>query len=106
MKRSDSALPLDLHVIDVLLPDLVGHDRRASSFIVYLYLWRQSGGDGRHSRRISLQTIAADTGLGKRTVQLALTHLQRRRLIEREPDGVTGVPAHRVLRPWRREETA
>lgn len=102
MKRSDPTLPLDPYVVDVLLPDLVGHDRRPSAFIVYLYLWRQSEGDARRTRRVSLQTIAADTGLGKRTVQLALAHLQSRRLVVREPDGKTGVPAHRVMSPWRK----
>ena len=35
-----STLSLDQYVVDVLMPDLVGHDRSQSAFIVYLYLWR------------------------------------------------------------------
>ena len=29
---------LDAYIIDTLMPDLVGHDRQPSAFIVYLYL--------------------------------------------------------------------
>jgi hypothetical protein len=29
---------LDAYVVEVLLPDLVGHDRRAASFILYIWL--------------------------------------------------------------------
>jgi hypothetical protein len=39
-------LPLDRYVVDVLMPDLVGHDRSASGFLVYLYLWRQATAAG------------------------------------------------------------
>ena len=33
-------LPLDPYITDVLMRDLVGHDRTPSAFIVYLWLWR------------------------------------------------------------------
>jgi hypothetical protein len=29
----------DFYVLDGLMPDLVGHDKQPSAFIVYLYLW-------------------------------------------------------------------
>jgi len=99
--KPDTLTQFDSYIVDVLLPDLVGHDRRPSAFIVYLYLWCRNRGNTRRAQRISLQTMAAETGLSKRTVQLALEHLLRRRLITRESDGRTDVPAHRVLSPWR-----
>jgi hypothetical protein len=39
-----TTVEVDAYVIDTLLPDLVGHDRRPSAFLVYLHLWRLSGG--------------------------------------------------------------
>ena len=35
-------LTLDEYVVDVLMPDLVGHDRRPSAFIVFLFLLRHA----------------------------------------------------------------
>ena len=72
-------LPLDRYIVDVLLPDLVGHDRSASTFLVYLYLWRHSVGRGRPSVEASHQTIASEIGLSKSTVQCAIRRLKRRR---------------------------
>ena len=65
-------IELDPYVIDVLLPDLAGHDRHPSAFLLYLYLWRQTDG-GRHvSDELSLGKMAESTGLSKRAVQMAL----------------------------------
>ena len=36
---------LDAYVIDSLMPDLVGHDRRPSTMLVFLYLWRRTKQD-------------------------------------------------------------
>ena len=67
------SLTIDSYVIDVLLPDLVGHDRRPAAFLVYLYLLRHARTkNGRREVRASLQTIASSTGLSKSTVQNAL----------------------------------
>jgi hypothetical protein len=97
------SLSADPYLFDSLLPDLVGHDRRASAYLVYLYLWRHSHADGRAHVEASLQTIASDTGLGKRTVQASILHLQRRRLIVAERKSPTSIPRYHVLRPWRRD---
>jgi hypothetical protein len=35
-----SKLMPDEYVVDVLMPDLVGHDRRPAAFIVFLFLLR------------------------------------------------------------------
>jgi hypothetical protein len=88
--------PLDAYVVDVLMPDLVGHDHRPAAFIVYLYLLRQAARSRRDRVSVSLQTIATRTGLSKSTVQAALRHLLRRRLI----DPAVTAPVRQILRPW------
>ena len=95
-------LTLEAYLIDCLLPDLVGHDRRLASYIIYLYLYRQASQQTTWSIRMSHQSIAAATGLSRSAVQSALTHLQSRQLIESSRAHATAVPLHRVLRPWLR----
>lgn len=95
-------ITFDPYVLDCLLPDLVGHDRRLSSFIIYLYLYRQASQHANWSVRLSHQTIAMATGLSRSAVQAALTHLQSRQLIATTRANPTAVPVHRVLRPWLR----
>ena len=96
-------IALDAYVIDTLLADLVGHDRRIAAFAVYLYLWRHTWGAGERELSASHQTIASDTGLSKSAVQVALRHLRRRKLVETQQEFATATPRHRVLRPWRRK---
>ncbi len=93
---------IDAYLVDCLLPDLVGHDRRLSSFIVYLYLYRHASQDTNWSFRISHQSIATATGLSQSAAQAALAHLQARELIVTSRSHPTAVPLHRVLRPWLR----
>ena len=93
-------LPLDRYIVDVLLPDLVGHDRSASTFLVYLYLWRHSVGRGRPSIEVSHQTIASEIGLSKSTVQCAIRRLKRRRLLSAKRRHATATPSYQPLRPW------
>ena len=94
---------LDAYVVDVLMPDLVGHDRRPATFIVYLYLLRTAGKARRETIEVSLQSIAASTGLSKSAVQIALRHLRRRKLIDPALEATVTSPKRRILRPWRRE---
>jgi hypothetical protein len=96
------AVMLDAYVVDVLMHDLVGHDRSASSFIVYLLLWRQSVGAGEPAVQLSLRAIAEGTGLSKRGVQDALSVLSRRQLVSIARESITDVPVYTVKRPWRR----
>ena len=93
---------LDPYLLDCLLPDLVGHDRRPASFIIYLYLYRQASREANWSVRMSHQAIATVTGLSRSAVQSALAHLQKRQLIASSRAHPTAVPRHRVLRPWLR----
>jgi hypothetical protein len=90
----------DAYVIDVLMPDLVGHDRRPASFIVYLLLLRLAARRRRDEVAVSLQTIATKTGLSKSTVQSALRHLRRRRLLDPAITASPTAPVRRVIRPW------
>jgi len=91
---------LDPYVVDVLMPDIVGHDRRPASFIVYLFLLRMAGRSRRDAVSVSLQTIAAKTGLSKSSVQNAIRHLRRRRLLDPTVEATVTAPVRRVMRPW------
>jgi Helix-turn-helix domain len=95
-------LPVDPYIVDTLMPDLVGHDRQPSAFLVYLYLWRQTDGAGAAHTQVALVDIAESTGLSKRSVQDALGHLAKRKLITVSRASITAVPVYSVLRPWRR----
>jgi hypothetical protein len=95
-------ITLDTYLLDCLVPDLVGHDRRPASFIIYVYLYRQASQQANWSVRMSHQTIASATGLSRSAVQGALAHLQNRQLIATSRAHPTAVPLHRVLRPWLR----
>jgi CRP-like cAMP-binding protein len=95
-------IPVDEYILDSLMPDLVGHDRQPSAFLVYVTLWRQTHGNGQATTQVALQDIAESTGLSKRSVQDALGRLARRRLISISRASITAVPVYTVLRPWRR----
>jgi DNA-binding GntR family transcriptional regulator len=95
-------MPLDAYVIDALLPDLVGHDRSPSAYLVYLVLWRETIGKDARTAALSLRTLAERTGLSKRSVQYALRVLERRQLIAVEQAAPTSVPLYTPNRPWRR----
>jgi DNA-binding GntR family transcriptional regulator len=97
-----TTLALDAYILDTLMRDLVGHDRRPSAFLVYLYLWRATHGRGVAEARVALLGIAQEVGLSKRTVQDALGWLSKRKLITVERESLTVVPVYAVLRPWRR----
>jgi hypothetical protein len=92
----------DPYLVDTLMPDLVGHDRQPSAFLVYLYLWRQTHAGGEETVQVALLDIADATGLSKRTVQDALGWLAKRKLLAVERASITAVPVYTVLRPWRR----
>ena len=90
---------LDRYVIETLMPDLVGHDRRASTFLVYLAIVGAAG-DGKVA--LSHADLAERTGLSRRGVQDAVAHLGRRKLVEVTRRGATETSEYRPLTPWRR----
>ena len=97
-----STLTLDAYILDSLMPDLAGHDRQPSAFLVYLFLWRLTHGAGAASVQVALRDIAENTGLSKRAVQSALSWLAKRKLIAVARASITAVPVYTVMRPWRR----
>jgi len=98
--------PVDAYVVEVLMRDLVRHDRNPSAFVVYLWLWRQTHGRGRSRAGASLQAIATETGLSKSSVQTALRRLRARELIVSEREGPTTPAFFEVRTPWRPAETS
>ncbi len=94
-------IALDAYVVNVLMRDLVGHDKAPSAFLVYLYLWAQTRGRNNDSVALSHQGIAEATGLSKSAVQGAIRILARRQLIQAEKSTVTSTPEYNVECPWR-----
>ncbi len=96
-------LELDPYLTDVLMRDLAGHDRSPAAFLVYLWLWRHSQGEGRQTMAASLQMIADGTGLSKSAVQRAVAHLKRRALLTARYETPTAAPLYGVAAPWHRD---
>ena len=94
---SEKRYTLDAYVVDALMRDLVGHDHRASAFLVYLTLTTDEG-----APRLSHAQLAERTGLSKRSVQDAVQHLIDRKLLGVTRRGATDVPRYEPLTPWRR----
>jgi DNA-binding GntR family transcriptional regulator len=92
----------DPYLFDTLMPDLVGHDRQPSAFIVYLYLAHRVTRARTRGVSVSLAAMAVDTGLSKTAVQRGLRRLVRRRLLRVDKRSRTAVPTYTVLRPWGR----
>ena len=91
---------LDPYVLDVLMPDLVGHEHAPSAFLIYVYLWhRIEAAEGR-AVQLSYATMGLDTGLSRITAQRAIALLLRRQLISATTVSRTSVPSYLVLRPW------
>jgi hypothetical protein len=91
---------LDDYVVDVLLRDLVGHDRKPVSFLVYLWLAAEQ------ARRnapveVSYQELAESIGVSKSSAQAAARWLTKRKLLAVSKRTVTATPTYTVLSPWR-----
>jgi hypothetical protein len=99
-------MELDPYVVETLLPDLVGHDRRPGAFIVYLVLWTRASRSRTRTTRLSLRVLSEATGLSRRGVQDAVRWLMRRRLVAVERTAATAVPSYVVLRPWVRARSS
>ena len=97
-----STIPIDEYILDSLMPDLIGHDRQPSAFLVYLNLWRLTHGSGQGTAQVALQDIAEATGLSKRSVQDAMSWLSKRKLVSISRASITAIPVYTVLRPWKR----
>jgi aryl-alcohol dehydrogenase-like predicted oxidoreductase len=90
----------DDYVVDVLMRDLVGHDRKPTSFLVYLWLAAEQ------SRRaapveISYQELAESMGVSKSAAQAAMNWLLKRKLVSATKENATAIPLYTVHSPWR-----
>ena len=101
MPRFRQTIPVDDYVIDVLMRDIVGHDRQPAAYLVYVWLYGQAARARWKPVPSSLRLIADATGLSKSAVQTALERLRARELIETNAVHPTAMPQHRVLRHWR-----
>jgi DNA-binding transcriptional MocR family regulator len=91
---------LDDYITDVLLRDLVGHDRRPVSFLVYLWLAAEQARRGT-AVQISYQELAENIGVSKSSVQAAVSWLRRRKLLSATKQNATAVPRYSALTPWK-----
>jgi hypothetical protein len=111
---------LDPYITDVLMHDLVGHDRRPTSFLVYLWFTaeqqkaeqqkaeqqkaeQQKYAQPRRTSAVSIsyQELAESIGISKSSAQSAVAWLIRRRLLAATKTTVTATPEYKVLAPWR-----
>jgi CRP-like cAMP-binding protein len=94
---------IDVYILDVLMLDLTGHDKRPSAFLVYLLVWRRTAAEGSKLVPLSYQEMAEATGLSKSAVQAAVAHLKKRRLLTVKKENPTAIPLYRVETPWIRK---
>lgn len=95
----NAPISFDRYVIEPLMRDLVGHDRRPSAYLVYLAIFSQNESG---VRAMSYQELADFTGLSRRSVQGAVAHLAQRKLIDVQRVGPTETAVYRALTPWKR----
>ena len=89
MPRFRETIPIDDYVLDVLMRDIVGHDRQPGAHLVYLHLFGQAARAKWRPVPASLRMLAEATGLSKSAVQSALENLRRRKLIVTTSDHAT-----------------
>jgi hypothetical protein len=93
-------LKIDDYVTDVLMRDLVGHDKRPVSFLVYLWLAAEEQRRGGQVQ-VSYQELAESIGVSKSSAQTAVGWLVRRKLLRVSKATVTATPCYLVESPWR-----
>jgi hypothetical protein len=95
-----AVLNLDDYVVDVLMRDLVGHDRRPASFLAYLWLVSEQA-RRQGAVQVSYQEMAESIGLSKSSAQAAVNWLIRRKLLTASKENATAIPSYTVRSPWR-----
>ena len=91
---------LDDYVTEVLMRDLVGHDKRPVSFLVYVWLAAEEQRRG-EPVQISYQDMAESIGVSRSAAQSAVGWLVGRKLLHASRTTVTATPVYKVLTPWR-----
>jgi hypothetical protein len=93
-------IALDDYVIEVLMRDLIGHDRRPVAFLVYLWLFAEQRRRDRPVQ-ISYYDLSAEMGVSKSSVQAGVSWLVRRKLLAVSKENATATPCYTVLTPWK-----
>jgi hypothetical protein len=101
MPAVSRAVPIDPYVLDVLLRDLVGHDRHPAAFVAFLYLYSIAARRRWQPVAMSLRDLAEATGLSKSALQGAMKRLRSRKLVSTAMAHATAKPRHLVLCHWR-----
>jgi hypothetical protein len=91
---------IDDYVIDILMRDLVGHDRRPVSFLVYLWLAAEQA-RRKAAVPVSYQELAESVGVSKSSAQAAVRWLLQRKLLAASKENVTATPQYTVRSPWK-----
>jgi hypothetical protein len=93
-------LALDSYITDTLMRDLVGHDRKPVSFLVYLWLAAEQAKT--HDKvNVSYQQVAESVGVSKSSAQSAIGWLLKRKLLTVKKESDTATPMYTVRSPWR-----
>jgi hypothetical protein len=95
-----SMIELDEYVLDSLMRDLVGHDRRPASFLVYVWLAAEQQ-CRKKPVSVSYSDLAESVGLSKSSAQAAVAWLIHRKLISSTKTNVTSTPSYAVQTPWK-----
>jgi DNA-binding MarR family transcriptional regulator len=90
----------DEYVVDTLMRDLVGHDRKPVSFLVYLWIAAEQERRGSEVC-VSYREIAESIGVSKSSAQAAVAWLVKRRLLATRKETATATPAYTARMPWR-----
>ena len=93
-------MELDDYIVETLMRDLVGHDRRPTSFLVFLWLMAEQA-RRRGAVEVSYQEIAESVGISKSSAQAALGWLRSRKLVTVARPSRTATPVYAVKTPWR-----
>lgn len=91
---------IDDYITDVLMRDLVGHDRKPVSFLVYLWLAAEQART-RQDVRVSYLHVAQSVGISKSSAQAAIRWLLKRKLLSVQKETLTATPVYTVRSPWR-----
>jgi len=93
-------IKLDEYIVDSLMRDLIGHDRRPVCFLVYLWLAAEQQ-RRKKAVSISYSELAESIGVSKSSTQAAVSWLVRRKLISVTRAFVTATPSYVVQTPWK-----
>jgi hypothetical protein len=95
-----SMVKLDGYVLDSLMRDLVGHDRKPASYLVYLWLAAEQQRQNK-AVSVSYSELAESVGISKSSAQGAVAWLIHRKLISSMKTNVTATPNYAVQTPWK-----